>query len=212
MLKIGILISGRGSNMQALIKACAMPDFPAEVACVISNKADAAGVEAAQAAKIPTLVISHKDYPDRASFDAAMEEKLIAHGVQLVCLAGFLRILSEGFVERWRDRLVNIHPSLLPAFGGLYGSHVHEKVLEHGVKVTGCTVHYMRAAVDSGPIIVQKTVPVLEQDEVETLAARVLAAEHESYPEALRLIAEGRVNVINERTFISGSPHLFDHF
>jgi phosphoribosylglycinamide formyltransferase-1 len=200
MLKVGVLISGRGSNLQALIDACATPDFPAQIACVISNKAEAKGLEHARAANIPALVISHRDFSDRQSFDAALDAALEQHHVQLVCLAGFMRLLTSWFAERWRDRLVNIHPSLLPAFPGL---DVHNKVLAYGAKLTGCTIHYLRAEMDHGPIILQAVVPVLSDDTEEILAARVLQAEHKAYPAALRLIAENRVNVFEERTFIS---------
>ncbi|MDR3424078.1 MAG: phosphoribosylglycinamide formyltransferase [Alphaproteobacteria bacterium] len=199
-LKVGVLISGRGSNLQALIAVCAATGFPAQIACVISNKADAKGLDHARKANIPAFVVSHKDYADKAGFEAAMEAVLERHQVQLVCLAGFMRLLSAGFAERWRDRVINIHPSLLPAFPGL---DVHEKVLAYGVKLTGCTVHFVRAEMDHGPIIVQAAVPVLADDTEETLAARVLQAEHKAYPAALRLIAEGRVNIIDERTFIA---------
>lgn len=199
MLKLGVLISGRGSNLQSLIAACATQGFPAKIVCVISNKADAKGLDHARAANIPALVVSHRDYADRPSFEAALDAALEAQGVQLVCLAGFMRLLTAWFTERWRDRLVNIHPSLLPSFPGL---DTHEKVLAYGGKLTGCTVHYVRAEMDHGPIIVQAAVPVLANDTEETLAARVLKAEHQAYPTAIRLIAEGRVNVIDEHTFI----------
>lgn len=201
MLKVGVLISGRGSNLLSLIEACATSGFPAQIACVISNKADAAGLGHARAAQIPAHVISHRDYPDRAAFEAALDSKLNEHGVQLVCLAGFMRILTSWFVDRWRDRLVNIHPSLLPAFPGL---HTHEAVLAYGAKLTGCTVHFVRAEMDHGPIILQAAVPVLDGDMPDTLAARVLQAEHCAYPAALRFIAEGRVNVYEEKTFVTG--------
>jgi phosphoribosylglycinamide formyltransferase-1 len=199
MLKVAILISGRGSNMQSLIAACATPDFPAQIACVISNKADAKGLEHARAANIPTRVISHKNYADRESFDTAIDAALEEHKIQLVCLAGFMRILSPWFTERWRDRLVNIHPSLLPAFPGL---DTHKKAIAYGMKLTGCTVHFVRAEMDHGPIILQAAVPVLPDDSEEILAARVLQAEHKAYPAALRMIAENRVNIFEERTFI----------
>ena len=200
MLKVGVLISGRGSNLQALIAACATPGFPAQIACVISNKADAKGLDHAHAANIPAHIVSHKDYPDKQSFESAVEAWLNQHQVQLVCLAGFMRILSPIFTERWRDRVINIHPSLLPAFPGL---DTHEKVIAYGAKLTGCTVHFVRAEMDHGPIIVQAAVPVLSDDTAESLAARVLKAEHKAYPLALRLIADNRVNVVEERIFIA---------
>jgi phosphoribosylglycinamide formyltransferase-1 len=201
-LKVAVLISGRGSNLQALIDACADPGFPAEIRLVISNVAGAAGLERAARAGIHTRVIAREDFADRARFEAAIDAALVEAGIELVCLAGFMRILGEAFVARWRDRLVNIHPSLLPAFKGL---HTHERALAAGVRFTGCTVHFVRPAMDDGPIIVQAAVPVLPGDDAERLAARVLAAEHEIYPLALRLIAEGRVKVTEERVEIAGA-------
>ncbi len=203
MLKVGVLISGRGSNLQSLIAACAASSFPAQIACVISNKAEAKGLDHARATNIPALVISHRDYADRPAFEAALDAALTQHQVQLVCLAGFMRILTSWFTERWRDRLINIHPSLLPAFPGL---DTHQKAIDYGSKLTGCTVHFVRAEMDHGPIILQAAVPVFPEDTEETLAARVLKAEHKAYPTALRLIADNRVNVFEERTFISDVP------
>jgi len=191
-LKLGVLISGRGSNLQALIDACAAPDFPAEIVLVLSNKPAVGGLERAEKAGIATDVISHKAFPDRLSFDAAMTARLRQAGVELVCLAGFMRLVTADFVESWRDRLINIHPSLLPAFKGL---HTHERVLESGVRFTGCTVHFVRAEMDDGPIIIQAAVPVLPDDSADGLADRVLAAEHQIYPAAIRLIADGHVRV-----------------
>jgi phosphoribosylglycinamide formyltransferase-1 len=180
--------------------ACATPGFPAQIACVISNKADAKGLDHARAANIPALVISHRDFADKLKFEAALDAALEKHQAQLVCLAGFMRLLSAWFTERWRDRLVNIHPSLLPAFPGL---DTHQKTIDYGAKLAGCTIHYVRAEMDHGPIILQAAVPVLADDTEDTLAARILKAEHKAYPAALRLIAEGRVNVFEERTFIT---------
>jgi phosphoribosylglycinamide formyltransferase 1 len=191
-LKVAVLISGRGSNLQALIDACAQRDFPAAIRLVLSNRGDAQGLARAAQAGIATQVISHRDFATRDAFDAALDAALQAAGIELVCLAGFMRLLGEAFVERWRDRLVNIHPSLLPAFRGL---DTHARALAAGVRFTGCTVHFVRAAVDDGPIIVQAAVPVLPDDDGEALAARVLAAEHRAYPLALRLIADGRIRV-----------------
>ena len=199
MLRVGVLISGRGSNLKSLIEACATPGFPAQIVCVISNKADAKGLEYAHSASIPALVISHKDFADRQSFEAAVDMTLEQHEVELVCLAGFMRVLTSWFVERWRDKLVNIHPSLLPAFPGV---DTHKKAIEYGTKLAGVTIHYVRAEMDHGPIILQAAVPVLHDDNEDTLAARVLKAEHKAYPAALRLIAENRVNIFNERAFI----------
>jgi len=200
MMKLGVLISGRGSNLQALIDACAQLDFPAQIALVLSNKPNVQGLERAEKAGIPTCVINHRDYPDRQAFDAAMDAELQAAGVELVCLAGFMRIITAWLVERWQGRMLNIHPSLLPAFTGL---HIHERVLESGVRFSGCTVHYVCADLDAGPIILQAAVPVLSQDTPETLGARVLESEHRLYPEAVRLIAEGRVRIIGNRTEIT---------
>jgi len=198
-LKVGVLISGRGSNLQALIEACADPAFPAEIVRVISNEAAARGLERAREAGIATRIVPHRDYPDRASFDDTLDAALRESGVELVCLAGFMRLLTDGFVGAWRDRMINVHPSLLPAFKGL---HTHERALAAGVKLHGCTVHFVRPAMDEGPIIVQGAVPVLPEDTPETLAARVLAVEHLAYPLALRLVAEGRVRVEGERAVI----------
>ena len=202
-LKVGVLISGRGSNLQALIDACADPAFPAEIGLVLSNKADAYGLERARQVGIPAAVVSHRDYADKPGFEAAMDDALNAAGVELVCLAGFMRLLTSGFVERWHNRLINIHPSLLPSFKGL---DTHARAIEAGVRFTGCTVHFVRPAMDEGPIVLQAVVPILEADDSHSLADRVLVAEHRSYPLALRLIAEGRARVEGERVAISGSP------
>lgn len=209
MLKLGVLISGRGSNLLALMKALADDaTFPAQIACVIANKADASGLDHARAAGIPAMTVDHKAYKTREEFEAVLDAKLVQHGVQLVCLAGFMRILTPWFVERWLDRLVNIHPSLLPAFPGL---DTHKKAIDYGVKFAGCTVHYVRAEMDHGPIIAQGIVPVLSEDTEDDLAARVLAVEHVIYPSVVRAIAEGRVNVYQERAFVTGSNDGPDH-
>jgi phosphoribosylglycinamide formyltransferase-1 len=199
--KVAILISGRGSNMQALIEACAAPDFPAEIVLVAANRADAAGLERAKSAGIATRIIPHRDFPDRQSFEVALDAALRDSGADLVCNAGFMRILTPWFVERWHDRQLNIHPSLLPAFPGL---HTHERALAAGVRFTGCTVHFVRAEMDAGPIIAQAVVPVLADDDPDRLAARVLTAEHRIFPLALRLVAEGRARVVDERVVIDG--------
>jgi len=199
-MKLAVLVSGRGSNLQALIDACAADDFPAEIALVVSNKADAYGLERASNANIPTAVLSHKDFADRESFDAAMSAKIEDSGAELVCLAGFMRLLSDGFVRQWRDRLINIHPSLLPAFKGL---HVHERTIEEGARFSGCTVHYVRPAMDEGPIISQAVVAVHPTDTPDDLAARILEQEHIIYPRAVKYIAEGRVRVSAERVLIN---------
>ncbi|MGC2856703.1 phosphoribosylglycinamide formyltransferase [Novispirillum sp. DQ9] len=191
-LKVGVLVSGRGSNLQALIDACADPAFPAEIVHVLSNIPGVYALERAAAAGIPTSVISHRDFDGRAAFDAAIDAHLREVGVEFVCLAGFMRLLTEGFVAKWQDRMINIHPSLLPSFKGL---HTHERALEMGVKLHGCTVHFVRPATDEGPIIVQAAVPVLPGDTPDSLGARVLEQEHRAYPLALRLVAEGKARV-----------------
>lgn len=188
--KVGVLISGRGSNLKSLIAACADPKFPAEIVLVISNVADAGGLAHASNAGIATKVIPHKPFPSREAFDSAIDAALNDAGVDVVCEAGFMRIHSETFVRKWQGRIINIHPSLLPAFKG---THVHEQAIAAGVKMAGCTVHFVAAEVDSGQIIAQSAVPVLEGDTPETLAARVLEEEHKLYPLALRLVIEERV-------------------
>lgn len=202
MLKTAVLISGRGSNLQALIDLAKAQPSLIEITCVISNKPDVQGLERAKTAGIPIAVINHRDFKDRQSFEEALDKKLQECGAQLVCLAGFMRLLTAWFVTRWLDRLVNIHPSLLPSFPGL---DTHKKAIEYGAKFTGCTVHFVRAEMDHGPIIVQASVPVLPDDDEDKLAARVLESEHVIYPLAVRLIAEGRVNVHDERVFIAGA-------
>lgn len=197
--KVAVLISGRGSNMQALVRACAAPDYPAEIILVLSNKADAPGLDFARQAGLATAVVSHRDFPDRASFDAAMDAEVRRHGAELVCLAGFMRLLDPTFVAAWRDRMLNIHPSLLPAFPGL---DTHARALAAGVKLAGCTVHLVRDDMDTGPIIAQAAVPVLPHDTADSLAARILEQEHLIYPMALRLLAEGRVRVEGERAIV----------
>jgi phosphoribosylglycinamide formyltransferase-1 len=191
-LKLGVLISGRGSNLQALIDAAADPSFPAAPALVLSNKPDAEGLQRAAAAGIPTSVLRHKDFADKESFERAMDAALRGHGVELVCLAGFMRLLSPWFVETWADRLINIHPSLLPAFPGL---DTHARALAAGVRLHGCTVHFVRTGIDDGPILTQAAVPVLPGDTAASLAERVLEQEHRCYTLAVRLIAEGRAQV-----------------
>ena len=201
-LKTAVLISGRGSNLQALIDACAGKDFPAQIVLVLSNETDAHGLVRAHEAGLAAKVIDHRDFADRESFDAELTKALEASGADLVCLAGFMRLLTAGFVEHWMDRLINIHPSLLPAFRGL---NTHARALESGVRFSGCTVHFVRPEMDDGPIIVQAAVPVMMGDDEDALAARVLEAEHRAYPLALRLIAEGRVRVVNQRVTIAGA-------
>ncbi|MEO1038339.1 MAG: phosphoribosylglycinamide formyltransferase [Pseudomonadota bacterium] len=195
--KIGVLISGRGSNLQALINACADENYPGEIALVICNKAGARGMDRAREAGLETLFIDHAQYgEDREAFERELDTALLEAEVKLVCLAGFMRILSPWFVEQWRDRLINIHPSLLPAFRGV---HTHERALDQGVRVHGCTVHYVRPEMDDGPIVGQAAVPVLPGDDAEALADRVLEAEHQLYPACVRLILEGKARVTAER-------------
>jgi phosphoribosylglycinamide formyltransferase-1 len=195
-LKVAVLISGRGSNLKALIEACGAPAYPAQIVLVISNRWDAGGLAYAKDAGIATAIVEHKNFASRDEFDAAMQKRLDEAGTQLICLAGFMRILSDGFVRAWRGRIINIHPSLLPAFKG---THVHERVLAAGERTSGCTVHYVTAELDSGPHIMQAEVPVFAHDTPETLAARVLEAEHVLYPLALRKIAQQRIGPVGGR-------------
>jgi phosphoribosylglycinamide formyltransferase-1 len=199
-MKVAVLISGRGSNLKALIDAAAATDYPAEIVLVISNRASAGGLDFAREAKIPTAVIPHGDFATREAFDNAIDARLRDAGVDLICLAGFMRILSDGFVRKWQGQMVNIHPSLLPAFRG---TEVHEQALAAGVRISGCTVHYVIPELDAGPAIAQAAVPVHVHDTPETLAARVLEAEHRLYALAVRIIAEGRVQLYNERVIFS---------
>lgn len=197
--RVAVLISGRGSNMMSLIEAASAPDFPVEIAVVISNRPEAHGLARAQACNIPVRSLDHKAYPDRAAFDAALDAVLAEEQVTLVCLAGFMRLLTPGFTQKWAGRMINIHPALLPSFKGL---HTHERALAEGVKIHGATVHFVTAEMDVGPIIMQAAVPVLEADTPDTLAARVLAQEHVIYPAALRLVAEGRARLDGSRVAI----------
>ena len=189
-MRTAVLVSGRGSNMAALLDAAADPAFPAEIVLVMSNRPDAGALARATAAGVPTAVVDHRAYADRSAFEAAMQAELERHAVALVCLAGFMRVLTPWFIGRWPDRLVNIHPSLLPAYRGL---HTHERALADGVRIHGCTVHLVVPELDAGPIIAQAAVPVHAADTPDTLAARVLAAEHRLYPQALSWLASGRV-------------------
>ena len=192
-MRVGVLLSGRGSNLQALLDAGAASW---KVALAVSNVPGAPGLARAEAAGVPVRTVPHRDFADRAAFEEALDAELRAAGVELVVLAGFMRVLGPEFVARWRDRAVNIHPSLLPAFRGL---DTHRRALEAGVRWHGCTVHFVRAELDAGPIVLQAAVPVLRDDTEETLAARVLAREHHVLPTAVGWIAEGRVKVENER-------------
>ena len=201
-MKIAVLISGRGSNMQAILRATEDPSYPAEVALVISNVADAPGLTFAQEAGIKAVAIPHGDYPDRETFDQRITDEIVAAGCDLVVLAGFMRLLSAKFCEYWRDKLINIHPSLLPAFKGL---DVHARMIDAGVRFGGCTVHFVRPEMDTGPIIVQAAVPIHPGDGVDDLAARILKEEHQAYPLAVKWIAEGRVRISGERVMIAGA-------
>lgn len=194
--KVAVLISGRGSNLGSLIAACAEPDYPAGIAVVISNRPGAAGLALAEDAGLATMVIDHTKFDTREDFDVEIDRNLHNLGIELVCLAGFMRLLASDFVEAWRDRLINIHPSLLPAYPGV---NIHDRVIDDGVRISGCTVHYVRNGMDSGPIIAQAAVPVLSSDTADTLADRVLAAEHRIYPMALKMVADGTVRVSGER-------------
>jgi len=189
--RVAILISGRGSNMAALIEAARAKDYPAEIALVVSNRPDAAGLVFAASRGIATAVVDHKRFASREAFDAALDAALEKARIEIVCLAGFMRMLTTPFVAKWRGRMLNIHPSLLPEFKGL---DTHARALAAGVKTHGCTAHFVVPELDSGPIILQEKVPVLAGDTAETLAARVLEAEHRIYPAALRLLAEGKLD------------------
>jgi len=188
--RVGILISGRGSNMSALIEATKRPDYPAEIVGVLSNRAAAPGLDLAAAEGIATTSLAQSKIPSQDMFDDMMTQVLESWGVEIVCLAGFMRILGPDFVARWSGRLINIHPSLLPAYKGL---HTHERALADGANVHGCTVHFVTPGLDEGPAILQAQVPVLPGDTPDTLAARVLVEEHRLYPEALRMLASGEI-------------------
>ena len=192
---VGVLISGRGSNLQALIEAARAPTYAAKIVLVVSNVPSAQGLLRAEAGLIPSLTINHKDFPSREEFDAALDAALNEAGVEFLCNAGFVRLHTEGFVRKWWNRHLNIHPSLLPAFKGL---HTHARVFDEGVTITGCTVHFVRPEMDCGPIVAQAAVPVLPGDTPDSLAARVLQAEHRLYPHALSLVASGAVRVEGE--------------
>jgi|SRR5690606_13239668 phosphoribosylglycinamide formyltransferase-1 len=186
--RVGILISGRGSNMRSLVEATREPGYPAEIVTVLSNRPKAPGLTWASAEGLPTAVIDHTSYSCREDFESALHEALTSAGVDLVCCAGFMRLMTAGFVEKWRGRMLNIHPSLLPAFKGL---DAQAQALAAGVKIAGCTVHFVEPEMDSGPIIAQAAVPVADDDTPGTLAARILTAEHKLYPHALHLVASG---------------------
>ncbi len=188
--RVAVLISGRGSNMAALIEAAKADDYPAAIVLVVSNRPDALGLSYAREAGIETAIVDHRQFgEDRAAFERALDAQLREHRIDLVCLAGFMRLFTPAFVRLWKGRMLNIHPALLPQFKGL---HTHRRALEAGVKRHGATVHFVVPEMDSGPIVTQESVPVVEGDTEETLAHRVLEAEHRIYPQALRLVAEGR--------------------
>jgi len=200
--KVAVLISGRGSNLRALIDAASNPAYPARIALVLSNKAEAEGLSVARDHGIETMVIESKG-KTREAFDAEMDACLRAKGIELICLAGFMRILTDAFVQGWTGRMINIHPSLLPAFKGV---RVHEQALAAGVKISGCTVHFVIPALDDGPIILQAAVPVPENATPETLAAAILEQEHVIYPQALKLLAEGRLEIKEHRVQVTAKP------
>lgn len=198
--RVAILISGRGSNMASLIEAARAPGYPAEIALVLSNRPDAGGLDRAREAGVEALAIDHKAYSTRESFEQALDEALRARGIELICLAGFMRVLTNWFVERWAGRMINIHPSLLPLFRG---THTHRRALEEGVLVHGCTVHFVVPELDAGPIVAQAAVPVIPGDTEESLAKRILVQEHILYPQALRMICEGRARLTDGRVVFS---------
>jgi len=201
--RLAVLVSGSGSNLQALLDACAQPDFPAEVACVVSNVPTAFGLERARKAGVPAVALDHKTFGSRADFERALGESLRQAGVEWVCLAGFMRLLSGDFLAGFPGRVLNIHPALLPAFPGL---HAQRQALERGVKIAGCTVHFVDAGTDTGPIIAQAAVPVLPGDDEASLSARILAEEHRLYPLAVRLVVTGKVTLEGTRTRVDAQP------
>ncbi|CAB3746559.1 phosphoribosylglycinamide formyltransferase [Paraburkholderia humisilvae] len=200
MKKLVILISGRGSNMQAIVNACARERWRAQIAAVIANRPDAAGLQYAASQHIPTAVVDHRQFPDRASFDAALANMIDGYAPDLLVLAGFMRVLTDGFVERYAGRMLNVHPSLLPSFPGM---KTHQQALDAGVRVHGASVHFVRPRLDHGPIVAQSVVPVRAGDDAAALAARVLATEHVIYPRAVRWFVEGRLALDGERVMLT---------
>ena len=200
-LKVGVLASGSGTNLQAIIDRAADGRLDAEVVLVISDVADAFALERARLAGVEAAFINPRDFPNRAAFDRALIENLRDHGVELIALAGYMRITTDEFVDAFAGRIMNIHPSLIPAFcgKGMHGLRVHQAALDYGVKITGCTVHFVTKEVDAGPIIIQRAAPVLDDDTAETLSARVLEQEHQAYSEAIQLFAQGRLKVEGRR-------------
>lgn len=201
--RIAVLISGSGSNLQAIIDASERGDIPCRVALVISNKADAYGLTRAKNHNIPTAVIGHKDFPTREAFDVKLVEVVKGSGAELVCLAGFMRVLTPVFLRAFPNRIINIHPALLPSFPGTHGP---KQALEYGVKFSGCTVHFVDEGVDTGPVIVQAVVPVYDDDTEDTLAARILTQEHKIYPMAIRLFFKGNLKAAGRRVLAEGEP------
>jgi phosphoribosylglycinamide formyltransferase-1 len=200
--RVAVLISGRGSNMRSLLEACRDPDFPAELALVLSNRPDAPGLASAKAEGVATAAVDHKIYSGRTEFEASLQRVLELHRIDLICLAGFMRMLTPQFVEAWDQRILNIHPALLPGYRGL---NTHERALADGVRIHGCTVHFVTAGVDEGPIIAQAAVSVMDDDTPETLGSRVLEQEHRIYPLALRIVASGRARLEGRRVLIRGA-------
>lgn len=200
-LRVAVLASGRGSNLEAILEAARHPSFPARVVLVVSDRERARALERATAEGVPALFLNAKDFGERDAYDAALSRVLEAHRIGLVCLAGFMRILGRAFVRTWHGRLMNIHPSLLPAFPGL---HPQRQALEHGAKISGATVHFVDEEVDTGPIILQSSVVVEPGDTEDTLAARILVEEHRIYPQAVRLFAEGRLRIVGRKVVVEG--------
>jgi phosphoribosylglycinamide formyltransferase-1 len=201
-LRTAILISGRGSNMTALVEAARSAAFPAEIVLVASNRPGAGGLDRAAAAGIPTVCVDHKAFPNREAFEQALQAEIERHGVELVCLAGFMRVLTPWFIARWPGRLLNIHPSLLPSFRGL---HTHERALAEGVRLHGATVHFVVPELDAGPIVAQGAVPVQPDDTPDTLASRVLTVEHRLYPAALAMVADGRASLVDGKVVLASA-------
>ncbi|UTW60470.1 phosphoribosylglycinamide formyltransferase [Kordiimonas sp. SCSIO 12603] len=195
------MISGSGTNLQAIIDACAEVDYPAEIQVVISNRPEAKGLERAEKAGIKAICIDHKEFETREAFEDAVHDCLKEHNVELVCLAGFMRILNSDFVNRWRDRMINIHPSLLPSYKGL---HTHTRAIEDGVRFGGCTIHFVRPEMDNGPILMQAAIPIAYDETPESLAAKTLVYEHKMYPAAIRMIAEGKARVSGNKVAFNG--------
>lgn len=190
--RVAVLISGRGSNMMSLVEAARAPDYPAEIISVISNRPQAAGLAWAEKQGIPTAAIDHTKFESRAHFDAALDERLIADNPDIIACAGFMRLMTPAFVTKWQDRMINIHPSLLPLFKGL---HTHQRAIDAGMLISGCTVHAVRPEMDEGPILGQAAVPILPGDTAETLSQRVLTAEHKLYPQVLALLASHQISI-----------------